>query len=181
MSADGSRIPVGKAAEKPENPVHLGSISGVFGVKGWVKVFSHTSPRDNILSFAPWFLTRGDVCHQVEVSDGRAQGKGVVVQFDGCEDRDLAHLFIGCDIWVGRDLLPATEADEYYWSDLEGLEVWVGDQSLGYVSYLIETGANDVLVVQGDRERLIPFIQPSVITKVDLGAKRIEIDWDPDF
>jgi len=83
---------------------------------------------------------------------------------------------------VPRSALPAAGEDEYYWSDLEGLRVeTLEGVDLGTVDHLIETGANDVLIVRGDRERLIPFLRPSVVREIDLVAARIRVAWDPDF
>lgn len=89
---------------------------------------------------------------------------------------------MGCEIGICRDQLPAPGAGEYYWNDLEGLEVRnLQGESLGVVDHLMETGANDVLVVRGERERLIPFLQGQVVISVDLDEQRIQVDWDKDF
>ena len=81
-----------------------------------------------------------------------------------------------------RDALPKPAPGELYWSDLEGLRVrTVEGRELGTVSHLFETGANDVIVVKGDRERLIPFLRDSVVREVDLAAGTMIVDWDPDF
>jgi len=114
--------------------------------------------------------------------DGRVQGKGLAVLLPGFDDREQAASLVGLQIFVRREQLPATAKDEYYWSDLEGLEVkTTNGVLLGRVSRLMETGANDVLVVQGDREHLVPFVQGQYITGVDLESGQIEVDWDPDF
>jgi 16S rRNA processing protein RimM len=118
----------------------------------------------------------------VEQPQGRAQGKGVVARLDGVDDRDAATALVGTEIWVPRDALPKPRQGEYYWADLEGLAVRTVDGvDLGRVSHLFATGANDVMVVQGGRERLIPFVPGRQVVKVDLDAGLIEVDWDPDF
>jgi len=169
--------------EMPDSALHMGRISGVFGVNGWVKIFSYTDPKNNILEMTPWLLCQPDskVCVPVVLKQGRTQGKGLVAQLPDCEDCDAAEQWVGYDIWIERRRMSALASGEYYWADLTGLAVWAKTQHLGCVKGLIETGANDVLVVSGDRERLIPFLQPDVVTNVDLIKGRIEVDWDPDF
>ena len=162
--------------------VAMGHISGVFGVRGWVKVFSHTSPPSNILSYSPWYLGREGHWVGFEVMKGQSHGKGVVAQLAGVLDRDQAAALMGREIAVYRRQLPEPEAGEYYWTDLQGLRVQTtGGVQLGRVDRLFETGANDVLVVQGERERLIPYIWEEVIRSVDLEAGVLVVDWDPDF
>ena len=160
--------------------VPLGYISGLHGIKGCVKIHSWTRPREAILEYQPWLL--GDDRAPVTIREGRIQGKTLVVSLPGVEDRETARSWIEREIAVFRDQLPEPPDDEYYWSDLVGLAVSTGrGVALGKVSGLLETGANDVLVVQGERERLIPFVLEQYITRVDLEAGRIEVDWDPDF
>ncbi|MEJ2394632.1 MAG: ribosome maturation factor RimM [Candidatus Thiodiazotropha sp.] len=160
----------------------LGRISGLFGVKGWVKIYSHTSPREGILSYKTLYLKREGGWQAFELAAGQAQGKGVVAKLAGYDDRDQAATLIGLDIAIKRDQLPKLDAGEYYWTDLEGLRVEnLEGVDLGVVSYLFETGANDVLVVKGERERLIPYTQGMAVKEVDLQAGRILVDWDPEF
>ena len=162
--------------------INVGKISGVFGVKGWVKVFSFTDIRENILNYSPWLLKKDSETRLVAVIDGKLQGKAVVAQLDGVNDRDRAASLMGWDIFITPDQLPKVAKGEYYWSDLIGLNVEtdLGVQ-LGVVDSLLETGANDVLVVKGERERAIPFLQGKTIINIDLDAGKIVVDWDPDF
>lgn len=158
----------------------VGRISGVYGVRGWVKIFSETDPRENILTYSPWYL--GASHDPREPAEGRLQGKVLVARLKGCDDRDEAAALVGQDISVRRDQLPPPRADELYWVDLEGMAVVTADGvSLGRVSHLFSTSANDVLVVKGERERLIPFIWEYVIREVDFDRNMILVDWDPDF
>jgi 16S rRNA processing protein RimM len=160
----------------------LGRVSGLFGVKGWIKVYSHTSPRQGILGYKTWYLKQDGGWQRHALAAGQAQGKGVVAKLAGYDDRDQAAALIGIDIAVKREQLPKLAPGEYYWSDLEGLRVETVDGvDLGVVSHLFETGANDVLVVKGERERLIPYTRGEAIKEVDLQAGRIIVDWDPDF
>lgn len=162
--------------------VTLGQINGLYGVRGWVKVFSHTEPRENILTYSPWQLRLAGEWRELPVEAGRGHGKGVIAKLAGIDDRDVAAALHGAEIAVWRAQLPASGNDEYYWTDLEGLAVrTLQDVDLGTVSHLIETGANDVLVVRGERERLIPFLPGRTVTRVDLEAGLLVVDWDPEF
>ena len=161
--------------------ITLGKIVGVFGVKGWVKVFSETRPRQQIFKYSPWIIKLNGTISEVEVLDGRQQGKGLIASLKGYADCDAARQLIGAEILIAQDNLPATGIDEYYWSQLTGLSVInLQRTELGEVVNLFETGANDVLVVKGEKERLIPFTKFAVL-EVDLDSKNIIVDWDADF
>ncbi|MDD1644104.1 MAG: ribosome maturation factor RimM [Methylococcaceae bacterium] len=162
--------------------INVGRISGVFGIKGWVKVFSFTDARENILNYSPWLLKKDSETKVVNVIDGNLQGKAVVAQLDGINDRDQAASLMGWDIFITPDQLPKVAKNEYYWSDLVGLavETNLGIQ-LGTVDGLLETGANDVVIIKGERERAIPFLQGKTIINIDLDAGKMIVDWDPDF
>lgn len=165
-----------------EQHVSVGKISGVFGIKGWVKVFSFTDPRENILTYSPWLLKKGDEKKTVNVVDGQLQGKTIVAQLAGIDDRDQAASLMGWDIFITPGQLPKAAKGEYYWSELIGLQVETIDGiQLGVVDSLLETGANDVIIVQGERERVIPFLQGRTIIKIELDAGKIIVDWDPEF
>jgi 16S rRNA processing protein RimM len=165
-----------------QQQIYVGRISGVFGVKGWVKVFSFTDARENILNYSPWLLKKDSEARLVNVIDGNLQGKAVVALLEGVNDRDQAASLMGWDIFITPDQLPKVAKGEYYWSDLMGLnvETRLGVQ-LGTVDSLLETGANDVLIVKGERERAIPFLQGQTIIDIDLDIGRMVVDWDPDF
>lgn len=154
----------------------------MFGVRGWVKVVSHTRPREAILTYRPWQLYVNGVWQEFNVAEGHVQGKGVVARFDGIGDRNQAAELVGAEIAVARRSLPKQKPGEYYWADLEGLTVINRDGDvLGEVASLFETGANDVMVVRdGKQERLLPFIK-GTIERVDLEQKTIHVDWDKDF
>lgn len=159
-------------------PIRLGHISGVYGVRGWVRVFSETDPLDNLLGYSPWRIA-GETRALI---DGRRHGKGLIARLEGCDDRDAAATLIGEPITVLREQLPPPAADEFYWADLEGLEVETSEGTrLGVVRRLMATGANDVLVVAGERERLLPFVWDDVVLGVDFDTGRIRVRWDPDF
>jgi 16S rRNA processing protein RimM len=176
-SGNGSSKSVGH-----QDNILVGKIASPFGVRGWTKVVSFTEPGTGLLEYSGWSLRLGGKTKTVQVEQGREHGKFLVVKFRDIDDRDQVALFTNAEIEVSRDQFPEAEAGSYYWADLIGLRViTVKGTDLGIVESLFETGANDVMVVQGDRERLVPWIMPDVVTVVDLEAGRLTVDWDPDF
>ncbi len=164
--------------------ITIGEISGAYGIKGWVRIHSHTQPRENVLRYSPWELEHGGERWQVSVLAGRRQGRSVVARIEGIDTRDQAERLRGAKIHIDRAQLPELPAGEYYWADLIGMQVVdLQGRRLGQVVNLLETGANDVLIVDGEagREILIPWIRERVIKKVDLPARTIQVDWDPDY
>jgi 16S rRNA processing protein RimM len=173
--------------------VIVGEITGVSGVKGWVKVFSHTEPRINIVKYNPWLISNNKDSNwkTVNVLNGRSQGKTIVAQIEGVNDRDQAHLLIGTKIAIKTEQLKELSDKDFYWRDLEGLDVYnIKGLLLGKVSHLIETGANDVLVVkltpelakgQKIKEMMIPYLMDDVVKNVDLDANQLEVDWDDEY
>lgn len=171
--------------------IDVGSLSSPHGIKGWVKINSQTEPASNIFDYQPWYLKTKHGLKKVELLEWRAQGKGFVALIKGIEDRTQAEILCPVGVMVEKTLLPSLDAGEYYWHQLEQCRVVTihNDNSvdLGKVKRLIETGSNDVLVVVGDdlssdrEERLIPYIPDQFIINVDLEAKMITVDWDPDF
>jgi 16S rRNA processing protein RimM len=159
----------------------VGHILGAQGLKGWVRVFSNTSPRDNIVNYSPWIIEQGDELKTLGVS-GRSQGRNVIARLDGCEDRNQAEALAGCRIFINPAQLPRLQQGDYYWSDLIGLKVEsLQGQALGVVDSILETGADDVLVLSGDRERLIPFVIGDIVHEVDIDRQRMVVDWLPDY
>ncbi len=157
----------------------MGRIVGLFGVRGWVKVFSYTDPRHAILDYPVWRM--GPNRQAATVLDGKRQGKGIIALLDETESRDDAARWVGQDIAIARDELPEPDEGQYYWSDLVDLTVRrANGESIGRVASLLETGAHDVLVVKGDIERLIPFKMNDTILAVDLDGGEITVDWDWD-
>lgn len=165
--------------------IPVGKISGVFGVKGWVKVFSFTDPRDNILEYKPLYVHRHGDWVPIEVNGGKLQGKAVVMSLEKVVDRNQAMVFIGSELAIQRSQLLETADDEFYWADLVGLTVInTEDEVLGVVDHVLETGANDVLVINGadaDTQYLIPFVLKKTILQVDQENKQIQVDWQTDY
>lgn len=167
-----------------EEFIPVGKISGAFGVRGWVKVYSFTEPRGNILEYSPLFLSRQGEWIEIEVSGGHLQGKGVVMGIANVTDRDQVQPLIGAELAIRKTQLEPADEDEFYWADLIGLSVENLDgEVLGKVDHLLETGANDVLVVKADKqsERLIPFVVDDIVKLVDLDNKLIRVDWSKDY
>ena len=163
--------------------VLMGRVLGAFGVRGELKVDSFSDPAGAILRYRPWTLRgAGGVERTLDGVRGRETAKGVVASLPGVDDRDAAEALRGTEILVPRSALPPPGPDEYDWVDLEGLRVvTLEGVALGTVSHLLATGANDVLVVRGDRERMVPFVQPQFVKAVDFGSGTITVDWDPEF
>ncbi|GHE22399.1 ribosome maturation factor RimM [Halomonas urumqiensis] len=172
-----------------DDHVVLGKLTSPYGVKGWLKVYSYTSPMDGILDYAEWVLRHEGRLQRCRLLQGRRHGKGLVAQLDGVDGRETAEALAGAEILLPKAELPKLEGDEVYWYQLEGLKVVTTEGlALGRIDHLFETGANDVIVVKGsldeaadDRERLLPYLPGDVITDIDLDAGVMTVDWDPEF
>lgn len=162
-------------------PEAAGRVGAPFGVRGWVHFQSFLEPPETLFDIERLWIRRRDEWVPLELVEARDHGRGFVVRLDGVEDRDAAVLLRGADIGVLRDDLPAPEEDEYYWQDLVGLSVQTGDGvPLGTVGGFLETGFHDVMVLSGERERLVPFVIGTVVTEVDRKRGLIVVDWHPD-
>ena len=171
-----------------EKSAVMGKITSVYGVKGWVKVISYAQEKENLCNFKNWILDNTGVTTAVKVKNCKSHGGGLVAQLEGCNDRELAKQYCGSLVTVPQSELPGLGSGEYYWHQLEGMNVITTESVLlGKVSHLIETGSNDVLIVKkckdslDGKERLIPYLPGQVVTSVDLDNNVIEVDWDPDF
>lgn len=166
----------------------IGRITAVFGIKGWLKVYSYTDPIDGILNYRHWTAVFEGKRIPLELEEGRRQGPGIVVRLKGIDDRDIAKTYCGADIVVPQSSLPDLPEGEFYWYQLEGLRVETVDgENLGTVGHLLETGANDVLVVKpsttsiDQKERLIPYLPDKVVKSIELASGLIVVDWDVEF
>ena len=158
--------------------IEIGSIVGLHGLAGWVKVRSWADPPQQLLSYRPLYID-GSV---VEEFEGKPHGSNLLLRLDGYDDRTAVEPLVGKSVAVKRSQLPEPQPGEYYHVDLKGLAVvTTGGVKLGTVEDVMSTGANDVLVVRGDRERLIPFTVGHAVVEVDLGDGRIVVDWDVDW
>lgn len=180
--------------------VTLGRIGGPYGIKGWVKLISFTEPRENILDYRQLEIRFDDsgvkagvkaeaempLC--LEMDAGRIQGKGLVAHFVGYDTPERAQQLNGAHIEIDAKALPALEEDEYYWHQLIGMNV-VNRQgiALGRIDRMLETGANDVMVIVAtaesidDRERLLPWLPGRTVLKVDVAKEEVQVDWEPDY
>ncbi len=164
--------------------VVMGRVAGAYGIQGWLKIQPYTAEPGNLADYRTWWL--GDEkqgWRELDVLQSVLHGgKTVVGQVMGCHDRTAAEKYKGLLVAVPRNRLPPLEQGEYYWSDLVGLDVInEAGERLGVVTALQDTGANQVLCVQGQNgEILIPFIA-SAIRQVDLAGKAIRVDWQTDY
>jgi len=161
--------------------VVLGRITAPYGVNGWVKIHPYTQTIEGLTRYATWWLGKEGDWRETAVIEARPQGKAAVAKLQGCEDRTSAQSLKNSEIAVQRSQLPSVRKGQYYWVDLIGLEVVnLKGEALGVVDELFATGGNDVLRVQGERERLIPLI-PQVVREVNLDAALIRVDWELDY
>ena len=167
--------------------VVMGKIGAPWGVKGWVKVFSYTQPPENLLDYRDFQIESGGQLMKLEFDDLKPHGQGFVGHIRGCDVREASGAYTGRELWLAKDALPRID-DGYYWHQLEGLRVVnLKGEVLGRVHHLMETGANDVLVVRGDadsvdrQERLLPWVLGQVVSEVDLDAGLIRVDWGKDY
>jgi 16S rRNA processing protein RimM len=161
----------------------VGRIHGAFGVRGELKLESFTDPQINLLRYQPLIL-RDAQGHEREIDGarGRVGGKGLIGNLPGVEDRDAAEALRGAELYVLRSALPPPKDGEFYWVDLDGMRVAnLEGVEFGTVGSVFSNGANDVMVVRGDRERLIPFARPDYVKSLDFESGRIIVDWDADF
>ncbi|HWH47561.1 MAG TPA: ribosome maturation factor RimM [Burkholderiales bacterium] len=161
--------------------VIVGRVSAPHGIKGWIKVQPFTQEIDGLLAYSEWWFARDGEWRQFRVAESSVHGGVVLARLEGCTDREAAAALKGGEVAVPRRLLPANREGEYYWSDLLGMEVLNRrGERLGRVAKVLETGANNVLVLEGEKERLLPFVD-SVILNVDVAGGRLSVDWEIDY
>ena len=178
------------SAQNSSETLVVGRITTVFGVRGWVKVFSYTEQIETLFDYQPWWLDSATGPQQIVVDDWKRHSDVLVVHIKGVDDRDVARALCNQDICVDKSQLPELNREEFYWHQLEGLAVVSHFEDrkirLGVVKSLLETGANDVLVIAGDtdsidrEERLIPYVD-QFVTKIDMATQTIDVIWDPEF
>ena len=160
----------------------IGKIVGVYGIKGWLKVLSYTRPKENILKYGPWLVKQNNDWLEMQLLEGKQQGKGLIASFAGIIARDEAMTLVGSELAIERDQLPVPKEGEFYWHDLINMQV-INKQNeiLGVVTEFLETGANDVLVVEAEKQRhLIPYVQDVYIKDIDIEQGVIQVDWQSD-
>lgn len=165
-----------------EEKIVVGRIAGLYGLRGWVKVYSFTHPVDNIVGYNPWYLRHTDDWRLVELITGKRHGKTMIAKLQGIDDRNQASRLVGKDIAISPSQLKTLSEGEFYWSQLIGLRVVnLNGDSLGVVDHVLETRANDVLVLGGQAEMLIPFVLEDIIKSVCLDEGRIVADWETNW
>lgn len=169
-------------ATQSSSHVIIGRFASVYGVKGWIRIDAFTDPIENILHYNPWLIQDKGALRPITIEHSAFHGKGIIVKVSGCHDRDTAKQYVNQNIFIPRDQLPLLHEGEYYWTDLMGLSVVTTTGiPLGKVVNLLETGANDVFIVQdGAQQRLIPYTDEAV-SAIDLANKLLIVDWDPEF
>jgi 16S rRNA processing protein RimM len=159
--------------------VVMGRVRAPHGLKGWIKVQPFTQETEGLLGYPEWWLGAEGKWQQHRIAESVVHGSMVVARLEGINDRDTAAQLRGRDVAVPRDAMPQNREGEFYWNDLLGMQVRHKNATeLGVVAKILETGANAVLVVQGEKELLVPFIQ-DVIVDVDLKARQVIVDWEP--
>lgn len=162
--------------------VVVGKIGAPYGVRGWVKVHSFTEPMANIFSYPLFIESPKNNWRPIEIEEYKEHGDGFVAKLAEVADRDQAALVTNLQLAVQRDALPELDANEYYFNDMTGMTV-VNQENieLGHVVEFFATGANEVMVVRGTKEYLIPFVLDMYILSIDLQAKKMLVDWDAEF
>ena len=161
--------------------VIMGRIVAPYGVKGWVKVLPETELIDGLLEYKTWQIGKGKDWRSIKLKSAKVHNNVLVAKLEGVNDRDAAFACKGHQVAVPREALPELDETEYYWSDLIGLAVRnQQDVDFGKIADVFETGANDVIVVKGEIDRLIPFTEQTVI-EVDVEKQTMLVDWDADF
>lgn len=166
-------------------PVLMGRANGLFGVRGWLKVYSYADPPANILSHPDWLLRQADGdWRPMRLVEGRKQGKGLVAHLapengPPLADRDAAAALLGADIAIPRDVMPDPAPGQVYWADLIGCQVQtLQGNILGRVVDMMDTGVHGVMVILGDEQHLVPMVRGPIVKKVDLDAALITVDWE---
>lgn len=160
------------------SPIVVGRIGSAYGIQGWAKIISYTDPKENILDYTPWQLLLNGSWRTIRLLDGKRHGNGLVVHLDGYHNPEAIRQIVNAEIGIQQEQLPKLPEGQYYWSDLIGIKVVnIQDHVLGTVISLFETGANDVMVVKGEKEVLLPYI-PQVVLSIDLEQKLMRVDWE---
>ncbi len=159
----------------------MGRVAAPYAIKGWIKLQTFTEDLDGLLDYPVWRLGKNGNWREYRLLDGKVHGQFLLASLDGVDDRDASEALQGMEVAVLREEMPEADEGEYYWDELVGLEVLnIQGESLGRVVGLLETGAHDVLQVQGERLRLIPFVE-AYIDCVDVAAGKIVVDWGLDW
>jgi 16S rRNA processing protein RimM len=158
--------------------IQLGFVGAPFGVRGWVKLRSHTDPPERLLDHRNLRIGQGSVWQNYRIEASGRSGGALTVKLQGVEDRDQARALRGAEVCVLRSELPQRDDRDFYRADLIGCDVVnLAGLGLGVVQHFIETPAQVLMVVRGTQEFWIPAV-PQYLRRVDLQARRVVVDWD---
>lgn len=164
------------------NWVVIGRFGRPHGIKGFVTVHSFTDPRDNILNYTDWHVFLNNAWQPVKLLCVESQNKAIIAQIDGYPERELVSRLTNAEIAIQKEQLAELEPGEYYWHQLVGMSVInQKGESFGTVIEVMPTGANDVLIVQGEKRYLIPYLPGQFIIEINSSKQVITVDWDVDF
>jgi len=164
-------------SDDPSALIQLGFVGAPFGVRGWIKLRSHTDPPERLLEHRSLVVGQGSVWQNYRIEASGRSGGALTVKLAGVENRDQAQALRGAQVCVPRGELPQRENRDFYRADLIGCEVVNLDGiSLGSVRHFIESPAQVLMVVRGTREFWIPAV-PQHLRRVDLQARRVVVDW----
>lgn len=162
--------------------VIVGRFGRTHGIKGLITVHSFTEPRDNILRYTDWHIKLADQWQPLKLLNVEINNKSILAQIEGYREREQVAVFTNVEIAVSRKQLPPLEPGEFYWHQLVGMQVVnLQHQELGKVIDVLSTGSNDVLVIEGEKRHLVPYLLDQFITDIDPGKGVITVDWDVDF
>lgn len=177
---------VSDATPSADETLVVGELAGAHGVRGWVKLKSFTDPAENLVHYANWRLLlpgpgAATGSREVRLAEWRWHSERLIGRLEGIADRDAAAALTGAQVTVPRSELPAP-SDGWYWADLMGYEVHnLEGVVLGRLRDVMDNGAQDIMVVAGTRERLIPFVRGPVVHGVEEAQRRILVDWGEDY
>lgn len=172
-----------------KSPVEVGRFGSVYGVRGWIRIHSYTDDPENIFDYGPWYTQAGDNLKEIVLTEWKRHGDGYICKLEGFDQREESQSLTGRSVYVDESALPPLPEGEFYLNSLIGMHVVNTDgYDLGVVQDLMETGANDVLVVKanendayGKKERLLPLVLDHTVLRVDSDRNVVEVVWDPDF
>lgn len=162
--------------------VIIGQFGKVHGIKGFITLHSYTEPRDNILAYKPWFMLLNHLWQPLPITQLEVNNKHILVKVEGFSEREQASTLTHVQIGIRKTQLPSLPSGDFYWHDLIDMQVHNQEGiDLGRVKEILATGANDVLIVEGERRYLIPYLLDLYIIKIDSEQRTILVDWDADF
>ena len=162
--------------------VIVGRMGSTYGVKGWIKIHSYTDPVESLLDYRPWYINRTGQWQEISMTEGKVHGRGIIAHMEGVDVKEDAKYFAGVEVAVHRDQLPPLETGEFYLDDLPGLNViTIQGNLLGEVQQVLETGASEVLVINGQKQHMVPLVLDRYVKKIDFKQKLVTVDWDPEF